>query len=150
LLGARNVKNWLRVVLLSDMSQSGDAHELVLLSAQRGLFLELVAKEHDFWGFNPDSLQLLGLFSLLDTLLGMPMTGIVANLPLDHKMKAALCRASNNEYVPLLQLAQSLEETRWEDAGRLIQDLNLDSAKVQRAFQSAVNWASELESIPPS
>src|SRR5262249_36526057 len=38
LLGEHSVKNWLRVVLLSDMSQSKDSHELVLLSAQRGLF----------------------------------------------------------------------------------------------------------------
>jgi EAL and modified HD-GYP domain-containing signal transduction protein len=147
LLGPGKVKSWLRVILLSDMSQSGDAHELVLLSAQRGLFLELLTKDHDFWGFDPDSLHLLGLFSLLDTLLGVPMFGIVANLPLDHKMKAALCQEPDNEYVPLLQLAQCLEEARWEDSEKLALELNLDMGKVRQAFQSSVDWASELESI---
>jgi EAL and modified HD-GYP domain-containing signal transduction protein len=147
LLGSRNVKNWLRVVLLTDMSQGKDAQELVLLSAQRGLFLELVAKDHDFWGFNPESLHLLGLFSLLDALLGIPMNEIVANLPLDHKMKSALCRESNNEYVPLLQLARCFEEARWEDGERLVQELNLDRIAVNKAFQAAIDWASELATL---
>ena len=147
LLGARNVKNWLRVVLLSDMSQSKDSRDLVLLSAQRGLLLESIAKDHDFWGFAPESLHLLGLFSLLDVLLGVSMSEVVTNLPLDHKMKAALCREPNNEYIPLLQLAQCLEEARWDDAEKLIQELNLNGDNVKRAFQASLNWASELDSV---
>ena len=147
LLGWRTVKNWLRVVLLTDMGQSKDAHELVLLSAQRGLFLELVARDHDFWGFDPEHLHLLGLFSLLDVLLGMPMGEIVANLPLESKMKAALCRETHNEYFPLIQLVQCLEEARWDDSDRFIQQLNLDAAKIKAAFQTSVAWSTELESL---
>jgi c-di-GMP phosphodiesterase len=146
LLGWRNVRNWLRVVLLTDVSQSKDAHELVLLSAQRGLFLELIARDHDFWGFNPESLHLLGLFSLLDVLLGMPMQEIVVNLPIDSKMKAALCGETNNEYLPLLRLARCLEETNWSESETLVQQLNLDEKKVNAAFQASINWASELDS----
>jgi c-di-GMP phosphodiesterase len=146
LLGWRNVRNWLRVVLLTDVSQSKDAHELVLLSAQRGMFLELVARDHDFWGFHPESLHLLGLFSLLDALLGMPMQEIVLNLPIDNKMKAALCGETNNEYSPLLRLARCLEETDWSESEILVQQLNLDEKKVNVAFQASINWASELDS----
>lgn len=147
LLGWRNVRNWLRVVVLTDISQGKDAQELVLLSAQRGYFLELVARDHDFWGFEPESVHLLGLFSLLDALMGVPMADVVANLPLDNKMKAALCREQNNEYLPLLELAQDMEEARWEDADRLMQQLNLNGGKVKTAFQTSVNWSSELESL---
>jgi EAL and modified HD-GYP domain-containing signal transduction protein len=149
LLGWRNVRNWLRVVLLTEMSSGKDAHELVLLSAQRGFFLELIAYDHDYWGFEPESLHLLGIFSLLDALLGVAMSEIVANLPLDNKMKAALCREPNNEYSPLLQVAQYLEEARWEEGERLIEQLNLDSRKVHTAFQASVNWASQLDSLQP-
>jgi EAL and modified HD-GYP domain-containing signal transduction protein len=147
LLGWRNVKTWLRVVLLTDMSQNKHAHELVLLSAQRGLFLELVARDHDFWGFAPESMHLIGIFSLLDTLLQVPMSEIVDKLPLDNKMKGALCRQPNNEYSPMLQLAQLLEEARWADSEWLIQQLNLDSRKVKAAFQTSLDWAGELESL---
>ena len=147
LLGWSKIKNWLRVVLLTDMNQSKESEELVLLSAQRGMFLELVARDHDFWGFDPESLHLLGIFSLLDALIGQPMTEIVAHLPIDNKMKRALCREPNNEYLPLLRLSQCLEEARWQEAEGMVQQLNLDSAKVRMAFQKSINWAGGLESL---
>jgi EAL and modified HD-GYP domain-containing signal transduction protein len=147
LLGWRKIKNWLRVVLLSDMGQSKDVSELVLLSAQRGRFLELVAREHDFWGFDPNSLNLLGMFSLLDALLGIPMTEIVGYLPLENKLKAALCKEPNNEYLPLLHLAGYFEEARWAEAEKLIHQLNLDAGKVKAAFQTSVNWTGELATL---
>jgi c-di-GMP phosphodiesterase len=146
-LGWRKLKSWLRVVLLTEMGQGRDARELVLLSAQRGLFLELVAREHDFWGFSPESLHLLGIFSLLDALLAMPMAQIVEYLPLDSKIKAALCREPNNEYLPLLDLARCLEEARWEDGEQLTRQLGLNRARVKGALQSALNWVSELDAI---
>jgi EAL and modified HD-GYP domain-containing signal transduction protein len=144
LLGWSNTKNWLRVVLLTDMTQTKEAQELVLLSAQRGMFLELIAREHDYWGFNPETMHLLGLFSLLDALLALPMSEIVSHLPIDNKMKTALCREANNEYSPLIHLTFCFEEARWDEAEAEIRRLNLDSAKVMPAFQKSVHWASQL------
>jgi EAL and modified HD-GYP domain-containing signal transduction protein len=147
LLGWMKLKNWLRVVLLNDMSEASAAPELLQLSAQRGKFLELVALRHDFWGFDPESLHLLGLFSLLDTMLGTPMDEIVTFLPLENKLKGALRREANNEYLPLIQLAQCVEEARWEDADVMMQQLNLNREKVTAAFKEAVEWADQLTSI---
>lgn len=147
LLGWRKMKNWLRVVLLNDMSQKSDASELTAVAAQRGKFLERIARDHDYWGFDPEILHLLGIFSLLDAMLGLPMGEIVTYLPLESKLKAALCREPNNEYLPLLQLAQYFEEARWEEGRQMIQQLNLDSAKVQAAYQSSVDWANEMANL---
>jgi EAL and modified HD-GYP domain-containing signal transduction protein len=147
LLGWRKMKNWMRVVLLNDMNQKVDTPELMAVAVQRGKFLERIARDHDFWGFDPDILHLLGIFSLLDAMLGMPMAEIVTFLPLDTKLKSALCRESNNEYLPLLQLAQHFEEARWAEGQQLIQKLNLNSAKVQAAFQASVDWANEMATL---
>ncbi len=147
LLGWRKMKNWLRVVLLNDVNQSPEAPELMVFAAQRGKFLELIAKDYDYWGFDPESLHLLGIFSLLDAMLGIPMGEITAHLPLNEKLKDALKREPNNEYLPLLELALCLEEGRWEDAQQMIQQLNLDESKVKSAFQKAVNWADEINHL---
>jgi len=80
-------------------------------------------------------------------LVGVPMSDIVATLPLEHRMKAALRGETTNEYVPLLQLAKCYEEARWEEAEKLARELNLDGKKVKRAFQDSINWAIELESL---
>jgi EAL and modified HD-GYP domain-containing signal transduction protein len=147
LLGWTTVRGWLRVVLLSDMGQGAAAQELVLLSAQRGMFLKLVVSEHDFWGFDPESLHLLGIFSLLDALMMMPMQEIVRYLPIDRKLKAALLHDPNSEYLPLLQLAQYLEESRWQDADTLSRRLNLNNDKVITAFRLAIARVTGLRSI---
>ena len=147
LLGWPKLKNWLRVVLLNDMSEAAAAPDLLQISAQRGKFLELVTQRHDFWGFDPESLHLLGLFSLLDTMLGTPMDEIVTYLPIENKLKGALCRDANNEYLPLIKLAQCIEEARWEDAAVMIQQLNLNRDKVTGAFRDAVEWADQLTSM---
>ena len=147
LMGWKQLKKWLRVIILSDMGKDSDATDLIFLSAQRGKFLESIAIDHDFWGFNPDTLFLLGTFSLLDTILSIPMTEIVKHLPVENKIKAALCQEGNNEYLPLLQLARCLEEARWEEGAVMIQNLNLDPFQVKYAFQASVDWANELSAF---
>ena len=147
LLGWRKMKNWMRVVLLNDISQGKEAAELVMLAAQRGKFIEQIARAHEFWGFDPETLHLLGLFSLLDAMLGIPMAEAVTYLPLDDKLKAALCGEPNNEYLPLLRLAQCFEEARWDDSETMIRQLNLEGDKVKAAFQTAVDWAAEMATL---
>jgi c-di-GMP phosphodiesterase len=147
LLGWRNTKNWLRVLLVTDMNQGENAPELLTLAVQRGKFLELLAKEHDFWGFNAESLQLMGLFSLLDAMLNIPMEEIVSHLPLEDKLKSALLGETNNEYQPLLGLVKYLEDGKWPEADASMQRLNLNREKVKAAYQTAIDWADALNGI---
>lgn len=148
MLGWEKMKHWLRVVLISDMNQNPEASDLNLLAAQRGKFLEQVARDHDFWGFDPGSLHLLGLFSLLDAMLGMAMPEALAPLSLDAKLRSALCGDPASEYGQLLQLARLFEEARWQEADRLVQQLNLDRIRVGEAFRHAVDWAVALTVLP--
>ena len=147
LLGWRKMKNWLRVVLLTDVSQRREAQELTTLAAQRGKFLELIGQAYDYWGFDPESLHLLGIFSLLDAMLDIPMAEAVDYLPLDDRLKAALCAEPNNEYRPLMRLAVEIEEARWPEVEQMVQQLNLDMTQVKLAFQKAVDWANELTTL---
>jgi EAL and modified HD-GYP domain-containing signal transduction protein len=77
------------------------------------------------------------------------MTEIVSHLPIENKLKSALCHDPNNEYAPLLKLAQCFEDARWADVDAMIQQLNLDRTKVMEAFQQSVDWSSSLESLRP-
>jgi EAL and modified HD-GYP domain-containing signal transduction protein len=146
MLGWRQMRSWLRVVLLSDVNQDADGSELLRIAAQRAKFLELLAQRYSFWGFDPESMHLLGLFSLLDAMTGVPMAEIVTFLPLDSGMKAALSGEANSEYLPLITLARDLEDARWTEAQDAIRRLNLDNVGVRAAFQESVAWAEELTS----
>lgn len=148
LLGWTKARNWLRVALLSDMSGAPETTELVRLAAQRGKFLEGLAERFDYWGFQSDSLQLVGLFSLLDAILGLPMEEVVRYLPVDEKLKGALRQEGNNEYVPLLKLAALLEDDRRSEAQNLLQQLGLEEPEVMSVFRSAVQWANQFSTVP--
>jgi len=142
------LKAWLQVVLLNDDKQIVNDSDVPERAARRGKFMELVAQSHDFWGFDPESLHLLGLFSLLDTHLGIGMDELVALLPIENKLKSALRGDANNEYLPLLQLARCVEDIACEQVDIMMQRLNLDRHKVAMASKSASQWVDRLTSAP--
>ena len=144
LLGWVRMRQWLRVAILSDMGRTAHSSELVYLAAQRGRFLELLGERYDYWGFDPESLQMLGLFSLLDAMLGMPMEEAVRYLPVEEKLKGALRREPNNEYLPLLALAEATEEEEPSLTVGLVSRLGLDLDGIRRTHRSAVEWANQL------
>lgn len=142
LLGWIKLKSWLRAVLLVDMTGKDEVpQELAALSLQRGKFFELLATEYDYWGFNPSTLFLVGLFSLMDAILGMPMESVVEMLPLEAKLKVALKRDAGSEYRPLFELLDCLEDADWSTLETLTQKLCLDIASVKEVFTASRNWA---------
>jgi c-di-GMP phosphodiesterase len=129
-------------VLFVDMAGKDEVpQELAALSLQRGRFFELLATEYDYWGFNPSTLFLMGLFSLMDAILAIPMENVVELLPLDAKLKAALSRDPNNEYRPLFELLECLEDADWPALEALSQKLFVDLGQIKNSFTQARDWA---------
>jgi c-di-GMP phosphodiesterase len=142
LLGWIKLKTWLRAVLIVDMAGKDEIpRELAALSLQRAKFFELLATAYDYWGFNPGTLFLMGLFSLMDAILGMPMENVAELLPLDAKLKAALRRDPNNEYRPLFELLECLEDADWSTLEALTHKLFMDLDQVKTTFAQARDWA---------
>ena len=44
-------------------------------------------------------------------------------------------------------LRDMIEEAKWEDAEKMIHQLNLDPKKLKSAFQTAIDWAGELATL---
>jgi EAL and modified HD-GYP domain-containing signal transduction protein len=143
LLGWVNVRNWLRAVLVADMAQGELQGEILHLALWRGRFLEQLVKENDYWDFRPDGMFLLGLFSLLDAILGVPMAEALASLPLTDTQKKALASEGPTEYSPLLSLMTAFEE-REQDLDRRLQDLSLDPDDARRLHRDAGAWAATI------
>ena len=147
LLGWINVRNWLRAVLLADIAQGEEQIELLHLSLWRGKFLEQTVAGHDYWDFKPDEMFLLGMFSLLDTILGIPMADALAFLPLNDAQKKALRGESTTEYMPLLTLMLAFEDQGEDAPDRILMDLNLERETMRRLHREAGAWASSILEI---
>lgn len=144
LLGWINVRNWLRAVLMADMAQGEVQTELLHLSLWRGKFLEQTVAGHDYWDFKPDEMFLLGMFSLLDAILGIPMADALAFLPLNDAQKKALRGENTTEYMPLITLMLAFEDHDEESLDRVLQDLNLERETMRRVHCEAGAWAASI------
>lgn len=111
MLGRRNLRLWLQVIILSDMSTSDKAQELVRISVQRGRFLQLLAEE-GYTPLEPDSMFLLGFFSMLDAILNQRMEQILEDIPLDIRIKSALIDRSG-VHAAWLSVLRDLDSWDW-------------------------------------
>ena len=147
LLGWINVRNWLRAVLMADMAQGEVQGEVLHVSLWRGRFLEQLVTRHDYWDFRPDEMFLMGMFSLLDAILGVSMAEALACLPLTEAQKKALSASGPTEYAPLLTLMTAFEDGEDGSVDRMLQDLSLDAAAVRRLHHEAGAWAAAILAV---
>ncbi|WP_320174606.1 HDOD domain-containing protein [Maridesulfovibrio sp.] len=143
LIGYRKLAGWLRMILLSDMSSGPAGNELAFLSIKRAKFLELVCLEIKHCPLPAESMFMLGLFSLLDVLLGRPMEELMEELPVEKELIQALV-GKQNKVSLYLDLVKCLEKAEWDELGRLIMGNNLSSLAVARSHLAAMQWANEV------
>ncbi len=138
LLGQRQLSQWLRVVIMSDLAPTKKGQEVAFLSVHRGRFLELMstycARDH-----SPETHFLLGLFSMLDAMLGLPMEEVLDQVPLDENMKAALL-GKENEYRFCLQLVRAYERSDWDGIEQLLAAPDIPLDKADNFYTQAMDW----------
>jgi EAL and modified HD-GYP domain-containing signal transduction protein len=147
LAGWQQMRTWLRLVLITDMTPKGKPSELAFLSAQRGRFLELASRRAVNARRNDsDRLQLLGLFSLLDGLFDMPMEEVVLSLPLDAELKDTLCRRPT-AMLPWITLVESFERAQWDGLAAAMDALGADPEQVAACYTESMEWANSIFSF---
>ncbi|MGE4506881.1 MAG: EAL and HDOD domain-containing protein [Desulfovibrionaceae bacterium] len=139
LLGQNQASQWLRAVILSDINPAPRAREVSFLSLQRARFLWLLCGETDICLRSPDALFTLGLFSLLDTLMAMPMADILVELPLDEEVSRTLLGEAT-ELTDLLRLVRSFEAGSFEAMERYAARYDLDLAALDSMYSESMVW----------
>ena len=139
ILGERELRRWVRLVAAVGAGQERTS-DLVLSSLVRGRFGELLAPRVRH---GESDLFLMGLLSLIDAMLEMPMADVLEKIPLDHATKAVLLGQAS-PLRPVFQLMLAHESGEWEAAATLSHGLNLDPEDVAGYFWQAQRWAREL------
>ncbi len=138
-LGRSTIYRWLSITMFRAGDGGGRDETLLELALWRARFLELVAG-----GTNSrqecDELFLVGLLSLLDSLLGVPMDQIVRKMNLPESVAEVLLY-SQGPYGRFLLLALAVEKGRDEQAGRLAAMLAMPMPAVDKAARDARQWA---------
>ncbi|HTC50065.1 MAG TPA: HDOD domain-containing protein [Candidatus Aquilonibacter sp.] len=143
LLGGFELARFIRAVTILAMGQE-KCSDLILSSLVRAKFCEALSAKIDH---GKSDLFLMGMLSIMDSILGVPMGVVVDSLPLDPSTKAELLEAKigrDSRLTPIYRLMLARELGDWEDVTVLAKKLNLSLPFVNRSYNDAMVWAREL------
>ena len=139
ILGEREVRRWIRLVATLGAGQ-GKTSDLVLAALVRARFCELLSPKI----VHGDSdLFLMGLLSLMDTMLEVPMHQVLDNVPIDQESKVALL-GGESRLRPFYQLMLAQEAGEWKTVSQLTRQLHLNDSDVATFYWQAMQWAREV------
>jgi c-di-GMP-related signal transduction protein len=139
ILGERDTRRWVRLVAAVAAGQDKSS-DLVLSALVRGRFGELLSPQV---AHGESDLFLLGLLSLIDAMLEMPMAEVLEKIPLDQATKTVLLGQASG-LRPVFQLMLAHESGEWEAAADLSRTLGMDSEDVAGFYWQAQQWAREV------
>jgi c-di-GMP-related signal transduction protein len=143
ILGERELIRWIRMATTLTMGQE-KCSDLVLASLVRARFCELAASKVEHI---KSDLFLMGMLSLMDAILEIPMGMVVEGLALDRDTKAELVGAKSGAETPLTpiyKLMLARESGNWEQVTVQARKLKLSLPFVNRSFNESMEWARQM------
>ncbi len=140
-LGEDQIRKWATIMTLGHLA--GDRpEELLRLALIRARFAELVAERSKLANRAGD-LFLLGMFSLLDAMLGRPIREMAAELPIAKDLRKALC-GELNPLRAVLELILTYEQGDWAGVQMLASQANIAEKELAGIYASAIQYAEEV------
>ena len=139
LLGEREVRRWVRLVVTLTAAENRSS-ELMNTAMTRARFCEVISARVPH---GKSDLFLMGLLSMIDAILEIPMTTVLENIPLDHETKAILL-GGDSKLRPLYQLMLARESGDWTGAADYARQLGLSESEVAEAYWQAMQWVRQI------
>jgi EAL and modified HD-GYP domain-containing signal transduction protein len=137
MLGEAGMRKWVSVIALSGLA--GDQpFELVVSSVVRARFAESLSSAAGL-ADRADDAFLMGLFSLIDALVGRPLAEILDTLPLGDDIRLALL-GDASPLRRVLDLVLAYERASWDAVAGLASELGLAESAVADLYVQALEW----------
>ncbi len=137
-LGRQELYRWLSIGMYRAGADAPRDEVLLELALARGRFLELVASDR-LGKAECEELFLVGLLSLLDCMLGVPMARVLERLRLSDAMSDVLLR-SEGPLSQYLLLVIAVEKGQEDAIARLAAKLHLTGDRISHAWAEAFAW----------
>ncbi|AMO49412.1 EAL and modified HD-GYP domain-containing signal transduction protein [Kosakonia oryzendophytica] len=140
-LGISEMRRFVLVACLTSFEEVSNT-EIYYLSLIRAKFCELLAARTSANNAINDAFM-VGLFSLLDVILGLPLDELLEQITVSPEVAKALQSHSGELYL-YLRLARLYEQRIWKEANEVAAQLGLSNAMVSELMNQATKWADEL------
>jgi c-di-GMP-related signal transduction protein len=139
ILGENEMRRWCRLAVTIELAQSRTS-DLMLSALTRAHFCELLGP-HVVDG--ELDLFLLGLLSMMDAILEIPMASVVDALSINHEVKMALMQKECS-LTPLYNLMLSVEAGEWYTVSHLCEEMHISESLVSESQWKAMEWAQQV------
>ncbi len=139
IMGEDALIRWCRLTAMLEMSK-GRPSDLALAALTRARFSELLGCRVNR---GSTDLFLLGLLSLMDSILEIPMGIVVQDLALEDDIRAALLGGASR-FGTIYRLIQAAEAGAWEIVSNLCKVIQLDEDFVADSYWNSMQWAHEI------
>jgi EAL and modified HD-GYP domain-containing signal transduction protein len=133
LVGLERMRTWANLIVFSRFEDT--PHEVLVTGALRARMCELIATSLRLP--YPERYFLVGLFSVLDAILGRPMAEVVPALALTDELNGALLH-HQGELGNVLHCVQAYERREWSDVKA---GVALDSELIEKAYLESLVWS---------
>ncbi|MBK7002711.1 MAG: HDOD domain-containing protein [Rhodoferax sp.] len=142
-LGRRQLRRWLNLLLFA--AKKEDARSALLLArvAVRACMLERLFREMGYDKEGQERAFMVGMFSLLGVLFGMPLADVLRPLKLDKDLTQALLERQG-ELGTLLQAVEALEQGKQAQTHALLEPLLPGEVHLDRLWLDANVWMLDL------
>ena len=141
ILGVKEIEKWLNFIMISDFVADG-ADEVVRLSIIRSRFAELIA-EHSNQPQMKYQASLVGLFSMIDVVMGKPFDKIFKEIPMSQNVKDAITNKPTSPLYDMFQVVLSYEKADWDTLDNYTSKLLLNSSEIPDLYFESVSWANK-------
>lgn len=141
LLGITELRKWIYLLAMREIERSPDSdvfNELMSSSLFRAKVCEKLAKLKYKQNFS--EYFLVGMFSLIDSILQRPMNTILSQLPLSEEISETIS-GGDTEMAPFLQLSIALGKLDWTRIEELALMFNLEIEHIMTIYNEAAEWA---------
>jgi EAL and modified HD-GYP domain-containing signal transduction protein len=141
LIGREELCNWLSLLLVTSVAGKGGTEgELVRLALQRGRFCETIGVTRR--DRRSGALFMVGLFSLLDAILKLPLKEVLDRIDLAADIRAALLERTG-PYALTLRLVEAYERADWPAVLSSCDALFVDKSILGELYTDAARWTRE-------
>lgn len=140
-LGINEMRRFVLMACLTSFDNVTNT-EIYYLSLIRAKFCELVAMRTSSNNIANDAFM-VGLFSLLDVILGLPLDELMEQIAVSPEVEKAL-KNNSGELYPYVQLARLYEQRMWEEASDVAHEIGLPGSAVAEMMNQAATWADGL------
>ena len=141
LLGQRELKKWINTVITKELC-ADRPNEITRISLLRAKFMECLAPAFGM-AMKASELFLMGLFSVLDIILSMPMEDALNKVNVSKDIREALLN-HKGDFADIYDFMIAYENADWQEVSRIQILKNIDNDAVYKAYIEAVCWYKEM------